>query len=115
MAASWRSGPGCTKMPSPGAAAKQIRFTNPAFLRMRARGPREDDVRLAIHIGHPLTRHIGGILKCCHEKVPCGAIEAITGNIRAVLRRAQGYRGHKYLLLRDQKAPADSRRSRMAA
>jgi len=47
-------------------------------------------------------------------KVPFGDIEAINGNIRAVLRRDRDYRDHAYLLLKVQRATADSRRLRAA-
>jgi transposase len=66
-------------------------------------------------LGQLLTRHLDGILSYCHEKVPFGVVEAINGNIRAMLRRGRGYRDHEYLLLKVQKATADSRRFRMAA
>lgn len=53
-----------------------------------------------------LTRHLDGILAYCHEKVPFGKVEAINGNIRAMLRRGRGYRDHEYLLLKVQRATA---------
>jgi len=62
-----------------------------------------------------LLRHLDGILAYCHEKVPFGTVEAINGNIRAVLRRGRGYRDHQYLLLKVQKATAEHRRSLRAA
>ncbi len=62
-----------------------------------------------------LLRHLDGILTYCHEKVPFGKVEAINGNIRAVLRRGRGYRDHEYLLLKVQKATAERRGSRRAA
>jgi len=62
-----------------------------------------------------LLRHLDGILAYCHEKVPFGKVEAINGNIRAVLRRGRGYRDHEYLLLKVQKATAEPRRQRRAA
>jgi hypothetical protein len=48
------------------------------------------------------------------EKVPFGKVEAINGNIRAMLRRGRGYRDHEYLLLKVQRATA-TRRLRQAA
>ena len=57
-----------------------------------------------------LTRHLEGILNYCHEKVPFGKVEAINGNIRAMLRRGRGYRDHEYLLLKVQRATATRRR-----
>lgn len=62
-----------------------------------------------------LRRHLEGILAYCHEKVPFGTVEAINGNIRAVLRRGRGYRDHEYLLLKVQKATAERRQSLPAA
>jgi len=62
-----------------------------------------------------LLRHLDGILAYCHEKVPFGIVEAINGNIRALLRRGRGYRDHDYLLLKVQKATAARRRLRRAA
>ena len=65
-------------------------------------------------LGGMLMRHLDGILNYCHEKVPFGKVEAINGNIRAILRRGRGYRDHEYLLLKVQKATA-SRRLRQTA
>ncbi len=45
----------------------------------------------------------------CHEKVPFGVVEAINGNLRAMLRRGRGYRDHEYLLLKVQRATATRR------
>ena len=61
-------------------------------------------------LGRMLTRHLHGILNYCHEKVPFGKVEAINGNIRAMLRRGRGYRDHEYLLLKVQRATATRRR-----
>jgi len=58
--------------------------------------------------------HLDGILNYCHEKVPFGKVEAINGNIRAMLRRGRGYRDYEYLLLKVQKATA-TRRLRQTA
>ena len=65
-------------------------------------------------LGALLMRHLTGILNYCHEKVPFGKVEAINGNIRAMLRRGRGYRDHAYLLLKVQKATA-TRRLRQTA
>jgi transposase len=62
-----------------------------------------------------LSRHLDGILAYCHVKVPFGVVEAINGNIRAMLRRGRGYRDHEYLILKVQKATAERRRLRRAA
>ena len=61
-------------------------------------------------LGRLLTRHLEGILNYCHEKVPFGVVEAINGNLRAVLRRGRGYRDHEYLLLKVQRATATRHR-----
>lgn len=61
-----------------------------------------------------LTRHRDGILTYCHEQVPFGKVEAINGNIRALLRRGRGYRDHECLLLKIQKATATRRLRRTA-
>jgi len=60
-------------------------------------------------LGALLMRHLAGILNYCHEKVPFGKVEAINGNIRAMLRRGRGYRDHEYLLLKVRKATATRR------
>ena len=65
-------------------------------------------------LGFLLVRHLDGILNYCHEKVPFGKVEAINGNIRAMLRRGRGYQDHEYLLLKVQKATA-TRRLRQTA
>jgi transposase len=62
-----------------------------------------------------LSRHLDGILAYCYVKVPFGKVEAINGNIRAMLRRGRGYRDHEYLLLKVQKATAERRSGRRAA
>ncbi len=65
-------------------------------------------------LGALLMRHLTGILNYCHEKVPFGKVEAINGNIRAMLRRGRGYRDHEYLLLKVRKATATRRLRRTA-
>jgi transposase len=61
-----------------------------------------------------LQRHLQGILSYCHHKVPFGVIEAINGNIRAVIRRGRGYRDHEYLILKVQKTTALIRQEKAA-
>jgi transposase len=39
-----------------------------------------------------LLRPLEGILDRCPTKVPLGVIEAVNGNIKALLRRGRGYR-----------------------
>jgi hypothetical protein len=62
----------------------------------------------------PADTASGRDLNYCHEKVPFGTVEAINGNIRAMLRRGRGYRDHDYLLLKVQRATA-TRRLQQAA
>ncbi len=49
-----------------------------------------------------LVKHLPGILNYCTHKVPLGVVEAINGNIKALLRRGRGYRDMNYLLLKAQ-------------
>ena len=53
-----------------------------------------------------LRRHQDGILNYCRTKVPLGVVEAINGNIKALLRRGRGYRDLNYLLLKAQRIAA---------
>ena len=50
-----------------------------------------------------LVKHLQGILNYCEHKVPLGVVEAINGNIKALLRRGRGYRDMNYLLLKAQR------------
>ena len=50
-----------------------------------------------------LVKHLPGILNYCVHKVPLGVVEAINGNIKALLRRGRGYRDINYLLLKAQR------------
>jgi len=45
-------------------------------------------------------------LNYCRTKVPMGVIEAVNGNIKALLRRGRGYRDVNYLLLKAQRLAA---------
>jgi len=49
---------------------------------------------------------IQGILNYCRTKLPMGVIEAVNGNIKALLRRGRGYRDLNYLLLKAQRLAA---------
>ena len=49
-----------------------------------------------------LVDHLEGILNYCRTKVPMGVIEAVNGNIIALLRRGRGYCDLNYLLLKAQ-------------
>jgi len=50
-----------------------------------------------------LLRHQEGILNYCRTKVPFGVVEAVNGNIKALMRRGRGYRNLRYLLLKAQR------------
>jgi transposase len=52
-----------------------------------------------------LLDHLQGILNYCRVKVPLGVIEAVNGNLKALLRRGRGYRDMNYLLLKAQRLP----------
>lgn len=49
-----------------------------------------------------LLRHEEGLLNYCRVKVRFGVVEAVNGNIKALLRRGRGYRNLRYLLLKAQ-------------
>ena len=53
-----------------------------------------------------LLAHLEGILNYCRTKVPMGVVEAVNGNIKALLRRGRGYRDMNYLLLKAQRLTA---------
>jgi transposase len=53
-----------------------------------------------------LLDHLDGILNYCRIKVPLGVVEAVNGNIKALLRRGRGYRDLNYLLLKAQRLAA---------
>ena len=53
-----------------------------------------------------LLDHFDGILNYCRTKVALGVVEAINGNIKALLRRGRGYRNLRYLLLKAQRLAA---------
>ena len=44
--------------------------------------------------------HLEGILNYCRTKIPMGVVEAVNGNIKALLRRGRGYRAMNCLLLK---------------
>ena len=50
-----------------------------------------------------LLNHLEGILNYCRTKIPMGVVEAVNGNIKALLRRGRGYRDLNYLLLKAQR------------
>ena len=54
-------------------------------------------------LGFMLLDHLDGILNYCRTKVPFGVVEAINGNIKALLRRGRGYKNLGYLLLKAQR------------
>lgn len=53
-----------------------------------------------------LLDHLEGILNYCRTKVPLGVVEAVNGNIKALLRRGRGYSNLHYLLLKAQRLAA---------
>jgi transposase len=53
-----------------------------------------------------LLRHEEGLMNYCRVKVPFGVVEAVNGNIKALLRRGRGYRNLRYLLLKAQQMAA---------
>jgi transposase len=53
-----------------------------------------------------LIDHLDGILNYCRTKVPLGVVEAVNGNIKALLRRGRGYKNLRYLLLKAQRMAA---------
>jgi len=57
-------------------------------------------------LAHMLLDHLEGILNYCRTKVRMGVIEAVNGNIKALLRPGRGYRDTNYLLLKAQRLAA---------
>jgi transposase len=53
-----------------------------------------------------LLRHQEGLLNYCHVPVRFGVVEAVNGNIKALLRRGRGYKNLRYLLLKAQRLAA---------
>jgi transposase len=53
-----------------------------------------------------LLVHLDGILNYCRVPVRFGVVEAINGNIKALLRRGRGYTNLRYLLLKAQRLAA---------
>jgi transposase len=53
-----------------------------------------------------LLDHLDGILNYCRTKVAMGVVEAVNGNIKALLRRGRGYKNLRYLLLKAQRMAA---------
>ncbi len=47
-----------------------------------------------------LLDHLEGILNYCRTRIAMGVVEAINGNIKALLRRGRGYKNLRYLLLK---------------
>jgi transposase len=68
-------------------------------LRWKRLEPREN-------LADMLLRHMEGILNYCRTKAPLGVVEAVNGNIKALLRRGRGYRNLTYLLLKAQRLAA---------
>jgi transposase len=55
---------------------------------------------------HLLNDHIDGLMNYYRVKVRFGVVEALNGNIRALLRRGRGYTNLRYLLLKAQRIAA---------
>jgi transposase len=53
-----------------------------------------------------LPHHLDGILNYCRTEVQFGVVEAVNGNIKALLRRGRGYLNLNYLLLKAQRLAA---------
>ena len=53
-----------------------------------------------------LLDHLDGILNYCRVKLRFGVVEAINGNLKALLRRGRGYKNLRYLLLKAQRTVA---------
>lgn len=53
-----------------------------------------------------LLNHQEGILNYCRAPVRFGVVEAVNGNIKALLRRGRGYKNLRYLLLKAQRLAA---------
>jgi transposase len=65
-------------------------------------------------LARTLVIHLEGILAYCKHKVPFGVVEAINGNLRALIRRGRGYQDHEYLILKAQRSTAQRRLARAA-
>jgi transposase len=57
-------------------------------------------------LARTLLDHLDGILNYCRTKLPLGVVEAVNGNIKALLRRGRGYKNLRYLLLKAQRMAA---------
>ena len=57
-------------------------------------------------LANTLLNHLEGILNYCKTKIPMGVVEAVNGNIKALLRRGRGYQDLNYLLLKAQRLAA---------
>ena len=57
-------------------------------------------------LANMLFRHLEGLLNYCRVKVRFGVVEAVNGNIKALLRRGRGYKDLRYLLLKAQRMAA---------
>ena len=51
-------------------------------------------------LARKLLNHLGGILNYCRTKVAMGVMEAVNGNIKALLQRGRRFRDLTYLLLK---------------
>jgi transposase len=60
----------------------------------------------AVQLAEMLLRHQEGLLNYCRYPVRFGVVEAVNGNIKALLRRGRGYKNLRYLLLKAQRLAA---------
>ena len=60
-----------------------------------------------------LVAHLDGLLDHCRTPVRFGVVEAINGNIKALLRRGRGYTNLRYLLLKAQRIAGRERHCRL--
>ena len=62
-------------------------------------------------LANMLLNHLEGILNYCKTKISMGVVEAVNGNIKALVRRGRGYRHLNYLLLKAQRLAATKKNS----
>jgi transposase len=59
-----------------------------------------------VKLANLLHEHLDGIVNYCRTQVRLGVVEAINGNLKALLRRGRGYSNLRYLLLKAQRMAA---------
>jgi transposase len=74
---------------------------------MQIEGVQRPSIRSNARFGPSLLLdQLDGILNHCRTPVRFGVVEAINGNIKALLRRGRGYTDLRYLLLKAQRLAA---------